>query len=447
MSGREAPIYQRGKYWLDHYKRKDGSRRSENFYVFWYDPAARRQCSASTGTGDEELARRNLDQRYLADRGEAAAFCETCGQPLASASGYLLTDAMADYNLEWGVNQVSGDTIVSRLNHVAAFLDAEEALGAKGRFGHATTCAVACSKPFVTAFRAWSRKQPVVWKNKKKEITKSRPRSPAATEAVIAQLIAALNWAADADPPRIDKRPIYKPLPAAQVQRTRRTRIGVEDLAKMLTYAAEPNVQRESLHAFLVASICTIARPGAVVDINVSPEREQWWPGAAQIDLNPRGRAQNKKHRALLPVLPLLDAWLREELAIFQSLSPDAREGRGWLVNYYGRGIQDVDRAWDTMLINLDMPQVKEMRPYVLRHSLATLVRNRGATRWDLEGFMGHRSGSQTEVYAVGEYPTVVTALEAIISDLEALAPGALRRKCAGTDQPYAFEGGEKMSP
>ena len=99
------------------------------------------------------------------------------------------------------------------------------------------------------------------------------------------------------------------------------------------------------------------------------------------------------------------------------------------------------------MLINLDMPQVKEMRPYVLRHSLATLVRNRGATRWDLEGFMGHRSGSQTEVYAIGEYPTVVTALEAIISDLEALAPGALRRKCAGTDKPYAFEGGEKMSP
>lgn len=41
-----------------------------------------------------------------------------------------------------------------------------------------------------------------------------------------------------------------------------------------------------------------------------------------------------------------------------------------------------------------DMPQVKEVRPYVLRHSLTTLVRNRGATRWDLEGFMGHRSSS-----------------------------------------------------
>lgn len=40
------------------------------------------------------------------------------------------------------------------------------------------------------------------------------------------------------------------------------------------------------------------------------------------------------------------------------------------------------------------MPQVKEVRPYVLRHSLTTLVRNRGATRWDLEGFMGHRSSS-----------------------------------------------------
>lgn len=69
--------------------------------------------------------------------------------------------------------------------------------------------------------------------------------------------------------------------------------------------------QRSLLHAFLVSSVGTIARPGAVVDINAAPDRQQWWPcPAPTLDLNPQGRTQNKKHRALLPVLPLLDRWL-----------------------------------------------------------------------------------------------------------------------------------------
>lgn len=442
MPRRTTSVYQRGKYWLDFDRKSDGTLRSPNLYIFWYDPAAKRERSASTSTADERIATQKLDQRYLADRGEAAAFCETCGQPLTQAKSYLLTDAIADYNLEWGCNQVSADTIVSRLNHVTAFLDAEEARGAEGRFGLATTCELACSKVFVTAFRAWSRQEPVVWKNKNKQIVRSRPRSPAATEAAIAQLIAVLNHAANAEPPRVDKRPIYKPIPARQVQRKRRTRIGIEEIAEMLAYAAEPDRQRESLLAFLVASICTLARPGAVVDINVAPDRGQWWAGSPTIDLNPAGRAQNKKHRALLPVVPPLDRWLREELARYQALSPDDREGRGWLVNYYGRAVQDVDRAWDSMLRNLKMPETKEWKAYVLRHSLATLVRNRGAERWDLEGFMGHRSGSQTETYAIGEFPTVVTALEGIISDLDALKPGALYRTVTGANQSYAFEKG-----
>ena len=134
----------------------------------------------------------------------------------------------------------------------------------------------------------------------------SKPRSPAATEASIAQVIAVLNHAANADPPRSYKRPAYRPLPGRQVQRVRRTRIGVDELARMIAYAAESAKRRGSLHAFLVASICTIARPGAVVDISVAPERGQWTPGSPTIDLNPLGRAQNKKHRAVLPVPPLL---------------------------------------------------------------------------------------------------------------------------------------------
>ena len=446
MSRRSAPVYQRGKYWLGHDERSDGSLRSPNFYIWWYDAAAGRLRSASTGTAEEGIAITALDRRYLSDASEAPAFCHACGQPIAQAQSYLLTDAIADYKLEWGDTRTSADTIATRLNHVVDFLDAEEARGAEGRFGLATTCAAACTTVFVNALRAWSREQPVAYKNGKGEVTKTRPRSPAGTEAAIAQVIAALNHAANAEPPRSDKRPIYEPLPGAQVQRKRRTRIGIAELARMVEYAAEPGKQRESLHAFIVASICTLARPGAIVDINVAPEREQWWPGSPWIELNPQGRAQNKKHRPLLPLLPLLDRWLREEYAIYEALPREKREGRGWLVNYYGRPIQDVDRAWDTMLEKLELPKGREWRSYVLRHSVATLVRNRGAEKWDLEGFMGHRSGSQTEVYAVGEFPTVVSALTGILAEIEKLAPGALHRTNTGATFPSLARLEAKMS-
>jgi len=164
------------------------------------------------------------------------------------------------------------------------------------------------------------------------------------------------------------------------------------------------------------------------------------------IDLNPQGRAQTKKHRAMLPVVPLLEDWLSAELAGYMALPEEKRAGRGWLVHYFGRPVQDVDRAWDTMLRKLDLPTGREWRPYVLRHSLATMVRNRGAERWDLEGFMGHRAGSQTEVYAIGEFPTVVRALTGIIHDIEKLAPGSLHRNDTGASSPHGQRRETKMS-
>lgn len=97
------------------------------------------------------------------------------------------------------------------------------------------------------------------------------------------------------------------------------------------------------------------------------------------------------------------------------------------------------------MLTKLDMPTGREWRPYVLRHSLATLVRNRGAEKWDLEGFMDHRAGSQTEVYAIGEFPSVVKALESVIAEIGKLAPGSLHRNVTGNGVASNPTGEKKM--
>ncbi len=445
MPGREAPLYRRGKYWLDKLRREDGAERSPRWYIFWYDPAARREASVSTGTTVDNEAIVALDRCYLADRGEAPAFCHACGHPTASAEAYLLVDAIADYRLEKGDLASSADSIQARLKHVLDFLDAEDARSG-GVFGVETSCAAAAGNVFIAAFRAWSAEQPVVWRNKAGDITTSKPRAAATTEESVLQVAAALNHAVNADPPRSEKRPVYKPRPRKQVSRPRRHRVDVPVLADMLAYAAEQNEKRASLHAFIVGSLCTIARPDSVVDICVAPDREQWFPGSPTLDLNPFGRAQTNKYRPAIPVLPVLDQWLRAELVEYQKLDKSARKHAGYLVNYYGRSVLDVDTAWKTMLRNLKLPEGREWKPYLLRHSLATIVRNRGVAKWDLEGFMGHDVSGSTETYAIGRFDTVFRALEDILGEIEVRAPGALRRNCAELSLSGIFPREVKMT-
>lgn len=421
MPGRETEIYRRGKYWLAWDRKATGELRSPYLAVFWYDPEVRRTKSASTGTTEAEEAMIALDRRWLADRGEASAYCHTCGQPLARASAYLLADAIADYRLEIGDARDSADSIAARLKHVTDFLVAEAR--------ESTTCADAAANLFADRFRAWSRGQPVQWRNGAGAVTVSRPRSPATTEESLVQLAAVLNHAASEK--RSDARPEWKPLGRKQVSQARRVRIDERVLADMLRYAAEPGKRRLALQAFLVAEICTLARPDAIVAISTDAERRQWWPGATTLALNPAGRAQTKKYRPTLPVLPLLGEWLRYTAANVEA--PHARDRTGgWLVNYYGRPVHDVESAWGAMLVALALPLEREWRPYLLRHSLATLVRGAGVPKWELQGFMGHHSGT-TEVYAVEEqFPAVLSSLQALVDDLETRAPGALLRSSTG---------------
>ncbi|WP_420142286.1 hypothetical protein [Sphingomonas sp.] len=435
MSGYETAIYRRGKYWLGWDRKADGTLRSPYLAIFWYDRAARRTKSASTGTDAEEEGMIALDRRYLADRGEAPAYCPHCGQPMARAAAYLLTDAIADYRLEIGDERDSADSIAARLKHVVDFLEVEGLIE--------TSCAEATTALFADRFRAWSRAQPVVYRNKAGEVTGSRPRSPATTEESVLQLAAVLNHAANAD--RSDARPKFRPLARKQVSQARRVRVDVAVLADMLAYAAEPAKRRTALHAFIVASICTLARPDAIVDIATLPGRRQWWPGAPTLALNPAGRAQTKKFRPLLPVVPLLGEWLAFTRANAENDDPRMRTG-GWLVNYYGRPVRDIDSAWTAMLTALDLPREREWRPYVLRHSLATIVRAAGVPLWELQGFMGHHTGGTTETYAVDHrFPNVMQTLESLIADLESRVPGALHRRGAGPASNVIQMGERKM--
>ena len=83
-----------------------------------------------------------------------------------------------------------------------------------------------------------------------------------------------------------------------------------------------------------------------------------------------------------MPVLPLLEEWLNAECTTCQALTPKDRAGLDRLVNYYGRGMQDVDSAWWAMLVAANLPTTREWRPSVcstaLRHVCATLAPGSG---------------------------------------------------------------------
>ena len=131
---------------------------------------------------------------------------------------------------------------------------------------------------------------------------------------------------------------------------------------------------------------------------------------------------------------PQLDAWLEVTAA-------DATSN-GWLVNWRGERVSDVGSSWDSMLEALGLPMEREHKSYLLRRSMATILRNwhhkGGGTKvdgWELEAQLGHRRRSQTEVYALASpsaNDTVQTALQEVLAQLERLAPSAFHRSNTG---------------
>jgi hypothetical protein len=111
-----------------------------------------------------------------------------------------------------------------------------------------------------------------------------------------------------------------------------------------------------------------------------------------------------------VPVLPLLEEWLNAECTTCQALTPKDRAGLDRLVNYYGRGMQDVDSVVGDAGCSKPAYHAR-VATLCVQHSLATRVRNLGAWKWDLMGDMNRDAGDVTETYAVGEFPSVVRAL------------------------------------
>lgn len=404
-------LYERGDYWLDWDRRTDGGLRSPYLAIHWYDAERGRNRSASTRTGDLAAGRKALDLHYL-QHTEGELICPTCGQRRNVATDMLALRAITDY-LTTHEDLPSIKAIRPRLNHVVRYIATLE------------TPDVRCSKVdegWIAKFRLWLAKQPVVSSAGK---VREAPRALSSVENSVIQLAAAINAAqARGD---ISRPASFKPIPTKELNHTPQRRLTVGELADAFRYATDSKypTKRFGLHRFLMLSVGTAARPDAVHDFSTKPERRQWNPERRVVALNPAGRRQTRKRRAVVIAPP--------------RLAERIDEVDGFFVPFVS-----VKSAWETMVQKLGWPTDGEGGMKLIRRSVGQLLRDAGTPRaWSeewrdparkvpveqIEVQLGHRViDSVTDLYAGfdPDYQNAATAaLEAIIEAITGLCPAA----------------------
>jgi len=396
---RPKPIYERGGYKL--YPARAGR---TNLEIIWYDAARKRERSASAGTSSEREGRLAVDRLYLASA-EGQGFCPTCGRPHdAAAGGFIYASAaIADY-LTARERSPSHEALKDRLGHVLMYIAGT----------NPNISVTQIDEAWVARFRKHELARPIVSKT-----GAERPRAAGTVENSVVALAAAIRLSGNV--------PLFKPLRPKDVSTSPLFRADIKMLAAMFRFCTDPKApageewsdkmverirqHRYPLLQFLRISIATWCRPDAAYDFSTDPKRRQWLPVGPAIALNPHGRRQTRKVRPTVPapkqIVPLMEAT------------------KGKFV-----GVANIKRAWLSMCDALGLPGDGEAGTKLIRRSVSTIARRRiGEANWvQGETMLGHRAASTSDIYALPDpahLGLALAATEAIIDDIEALAPGA----------------------
>lgn len=138
----------------------------------------------------------------------------------------------------------------------------------------------------------------------------------------------------------------------------------------------------EHIWTYIMIRLCTGCRGDAALDLQpFQVDRD-----AKLIRLNPPGRAQTKKYRAVVPLCDTLAAVL------------ESTGAKTHYVNWHGAQVESIKTTWRKIRAAAGLPAW--FAPKVLRHTVATELRRRGVPDWEASGLLGHRKGGTTEIYA-----------------------------------------------
>lgn len=426
MSTVKGGVYQRGPFWLDLVRGADGQPASDRWYIWWYDAGAGRQQRRSTRTADVRVACDRLDEHFLANHRASAQ----------EQDGYGVAEAMADYWLEHGQHQISAEPIKARLALFNRFRDVEQAAGRMAK----PLLPDHLDDQLMKRFRAWATADPIVARKKDAQGNwidgQKRQRSASTIEESIIQLKAALNHAYRQR--RLRYVPPIQHKTRDQVTPARDFRLSVDAIGEVLDYSLRGagkygghGARLLPLRRYLIAAICTLARPDAILDMSVKAEREQWMPDDRRFSLNPSGRLQTKKVRPVVPVVPLLHSWLEatdEWFVCGERTKYDERQRIDVTTQYK---VASVRSAWDTASDALKIPA--GWGPKLIRHSMATILANRGVNLIELEMALGHRvlgkTSSRYAIFGPDYLSTIKSGIDDVIADLTKAVGPALHAK------------------
>jgi integrase len=174
---------------------------------------------------------------------------------------------------------------------------------------------------------------------------------------------------------------------------------------------------------FLLLAFGTGARPSAILELR----RLQLDFDRKVIRLNPPGRKQTKKRRAVVPMAPTVMHWLDST-------------GSGYVVNH--AGLRYTKDGWDSIFARLvKRAGVTGVSPYTIRHTIATEMATRGVPWLEIKTFLGHRIDSSD---ITGHYVHMrpddlrgaVAALEQYFTELAPLVKRPLIQSKLEEDQP-----------
>lgn len=356
-----------------------------------------------------------------------------------------MAEAMTDYYLEHGQHLPSADPIRARLALFDRFREVEQDAGRLP----SPLMPDHIDDNVLNRFRKWGVADPIVARKKDEHGNwidgQKRKRAASTVEESVIQLKAALNYAFR------NRRVRYVPplthKTRDQVTAKRTYRLSVETLGEMLDYSLRGAGTYKGhgdrllpMRRYLIAAICTLARPDAIFDMSVERDRGQWMRSERRFDLNPAGRIQTKKVRPVVPVVDLLNSWLSatdDRMVCGERTRFDARQKIEVTEQYR---VASVRKAWDGICEQFSIPD--GWGPKLIRHSMATILANRGVDLIQLEMALGHRVlGKTSSRYAIFDpayLNTITDGINDVVADLTKMAGPALHAKLTQKDENIA---------
>lgn len=345
---RTEKLGQLGAYWLtQHHKSRVWCRT-------WYDAKTQQTRQASLGTTDLETAKLRLYQWYIGHEQSENQEPEDV----------LLSELFLSYFTREGINKSQPANINRRLQIWLDFWE-DAALG---------------------DLYDWQRQEAFA------EWMKGKGWSPSYQQRIINDGKAAINFSLK----RNEIRHVPRVINIEGAGASRYDWIITHGQLGRLFNALDRD-HHEHLFRYLIIRINTACRQDAALDLSSAQvylqDHHSW------LDLNPSGRQQTKKRRPRQPVSDTLTPWLEhwsdpDTLLCGPSKRYDAHEGMPF-VNYHGRHIQSIKKAWRQLRDAAGLPKIAQ--PRTIRHTITTWLFDQDVPDRQIAKFLGHDQASVTD--------------------------------------------------